>query len=150
MAICDNLSKIRVANAATCAAQKAQRATAVSYTHLDVYKRQVRTQRKSVEKFAKSSAWDRLHREDFEELALNVSGLPSELVDDDEDAKRFDLLVLRTQLAILQARPDLSSLREKMQAIARALEDQDAIPAIKAQMALIQDVAGQQLSLIHI
>lgn len=104
----------------------------------------VRTQRKSVEKFAKSSAWDSLRREDFEELALNVSGLPSELVDDDEDAKRFDLLVLRTQLAILQARPDLSSLREKMQAIARALEDQDAIPAIKAHMALIQEVAGQQ------
>ena len=104
----------------------------------------VRTQRKSVEKFAQSRAWDRLRGEDIDELVQNVAGLPSELVDDDEDAKRFDLLVLRTQLSILQMRPDWSSLRDKMQAIARALEDQEAIPAIKAQMVLIQSIAGEE------
>lgn len=44
------------------------------------------------------------------------------------------MLVLRTQLAILQAKPDFKSLREKIQAIASALEEQEAIPAIKIQM----------------
>jgi type I restriction enzyme R subunit len=66
------------------------------------------------------------------------------LLDTDEDAKRFDLLVLRTQLAILQALPDYAGLRERMQAIAGALEEQEAIPAIEAQMVLIQAVAGDE------
>jgi type I restriction enzyme R subunit len=51
---------------------------------------------------------------------------------------------LRTQLAILQARPDFTSLREKIQAIASVLEEQEAIPAIKAQMPLIQVIAGDE------
>ena len=54
------------------------------------------------------------------------------------------MLVLRTQLAILQARPDFAGLREKIQAIASALEEQEAIPAIKAQMLLIQAIAGDE------
>ncbi|EKD97993.1 MAG: hypothetical protein ACD_23C00637G0001 [uncultured bacterium] len=71
-----------------------------------------------------------------------MADLPTALLDNDEEAKRFDLLVLRTQLAILQALPDFAALRERMQAIASALEEQEAIPAIKAQMVLIQSVAG--------
>ena len=78
------------------------------------------------------------------ELNERVAGLPTALVDDDEDAKRFDLLVLRTQLAVLQALPDFAALKGRMQAIASALEDQMSIPAIKAQMVLIQSVAGEE------
>lgn len=104
----------------------------------------VRTQRKSVEKFAKPEPWQALGAEDLNELTQNVAGLPSELADEDEEAKRFDMLVLRTQLAILQAKPDFVSLREKIQAIASALEGQESIPAIKAQMVLIQSVAGDE------
>jgi type I restriction enzyme R subunit len=42
------------------------------------------------------------------------------------------MLVLHTQLAILQASPDFISLRTSIQAIASALKEQDAISAIKA------------------
>ena len=73
----------------------------------------VRPQRKSVEKYAKPEAWLKLVSDDFNDLAQNVAGLPTGLVDEDEDAKRFDILVLRTQLVILQARPDFASLREE-------------------------------------
>ena len=104
----------------------------------------VRTQRKSVEKYANPGSWQVLGIDDFNELADNVAGLPTELGDEDEDGKRFDMLVLRTQLAILQAKPDFKSLREKIQAIASALEEQDAIPAIKAQMQLIQAIVGDE------
>ncbi|MFA5924929.1 MAG: helicase-related protein [Methylococcaceae bacterium] len=104
----------------------------------------VRTQRKSVEKFAKPESWQKLGIDDFNELTQNVAGLPTELGDEDEEAKRFDMLVLRTQLAILQAKPDFNSLRENIQAIASALEEQEAIPAIKAQMPLIQAIAGDE------
>jgi type I restriction enzyme R subunit len=104
----------------------------------------VRPQRKSVEKFSAREIWQQLNAEDFNELAGHVAGLPTEVVDDDEDAKRFDMLVLRAQLAILQAQPGFSGLQEKIQAIAIALESQDSIPAIKAQMVLIQAVASDE------
>ena len=104
----------------------------------------VRPQRKSVEKFAKLESWNKLGADSFIELADKVAGLPTALLDNDEDAKRFDMLVLRTQLAVLQAKPDLATLRERMQAIASALEEQDAIPAIKAHMVLIQAIAGDE------
>lgn len=104
----------------------------------------VRPQRQLVEKYAKPEAWKALVAADFSDLASHVAELPTELVDDDEEAKRFDLLVLRTQLAILQAKPDFASLREKIQAIASALEGQEAIPSIKAQMVLIQSVADEE------
>lgn len=104
----------------------------------------VRPQRLAVEKFAKQEVWHKLGVEDFAELAGKIAGLPSELADEDEEAKRFDMLVLRLQLAVLQAKLDFGSLKERMQAIANALEQQMAIPAIKAEMMLIQAIAGDE------
>lgn len=103
----------------------------------------VRPKRKSVERFADAKSWQILGAEDFHELASSVAGLPSEQVDNDEEAKRFDMLVLRTQLAMFQAKPDFASLMEKIQTIASALEEQTAIPAIKAEMVFIQAVASE-------
>jgi type I restriction enzyme R subunit len=77
-------------------------------------------------------------------LTTRVVGLPTELVDEDEEAKRFDMLVLRTQLAVLQALPEFASLKVKLQAIASALEEQTLIPAVKAEMVLIQAVASDE------
>lgn len=104
----------------------------------------VRPKRKYVDKFAKATAWQVLSAEDHFELRANVAALPSELTDEDEEAKRFDLLVLRAQLAILQAKPDFASLKEKIQSIASALEEQANIPAIKAEIVFIQTVAGDE------
>lgn len=104
----------------------------------------VRPKRQWVEKFAKAEGWTKLGPEDFNQLVTNVVGLPTELSDEDEEAKRFDMLVLRSQLAILQAKPDFATLKEKIQALASALEEQTAIPSIKAEMVLIQAVAGDE------
>jgi type I restriction enzyme R subunit len=104
----------------------------------------VRPQRQFVEKYARPEAWEKLDSEAHNELATKVAPLPSELGDEDEEAKRFDLLLLRTQLAILQARPDFDSLKEKIQAIAGSLEEQEAIPAVKAEMVLIQSVVSEE------
>jgi len=104
----------------------------------------VRPQRKSVEKYGKAEVWLGLSSDDFDELAKNIAHLPSELSDDDEEAKRFDLLMLRTQLVILKAEPGFARLRDQIRAIAGALEEQDSIPAIKAQLELIQAVASEE------
>lgn len=104
----------------------------------------VRPHRRCVERFARGDAWTALSPEDFHDLQDEVAGLPSAVVDDDEEAKRFDMLVLRTELAILQALPGFSGLREKVQAIACALEEQGAIPAVRAELAFIQAVASDE------
>ncbi|MDR6469416.1 type I restriction enzyme R subunit [Paraburkholderia graminis] len=104
----------------------------------------VRPHRQFVERYSASQAWETLGDEQILELNTRVSGLPSEQPDEDEEAKRFDILVLRTQLTILQATPGFVGLREKIQVIASALEEQFAIPAIKAEAELIQAVAGDE------
>ena len=109
----------------------------------------VRTQRKSVEKYANPASWQMLGINDFNELTHNVAGLPTKLGDEEEEGKRFDRLVLRTQLVILQDKTDFKSLRDKIQVIASALEEQEAIPAIKAQMHLIQPIAGDEWRECH-
>ena len=104
----------------------------------------VRPQRKYVEKFASERAWKSLDEADQSDLTTRLANLPTELADDDEDAKRFDMLVLRTQLAILQAAPSFNTLRDQLRVIASTLEAQEAVPAIKAEMVLIQAMAGDE------
>jgi type I restriction enzyme R subunit len=104
----------------------------------------VRPQRQFVERYAKAEAWKALAADDHEALAQRIAGLPSQLSDEDEEAKRFDMLVLRAQLSMLQARPDFAALRQKIQTIASKLEDEMAIPAIKAEALLIQAVASDE------
>lgn len=53
------------------------------------------------------------------------------------------MLLLRTQLAILQAKPEFASLKQAIQTIASALEGQSAA-AIKAEIMLISAVAGYE------
>jgi len=104
----------------------------------------VRPKRLFVEKFAKAEAWQQMGAEDVHELTTHVAHLPTELTDEDEEAKRFDMLLLRSQLAVLQAKPEFETLKTKIQAIASALEEQPAIPAIKAEMVLIQALGSDE------
>jgi type I restriction enzyme R subunit len=52
-----------------------------------------------------------------------VAGLPSELVDDDQDAKQFDLLMLRLQLGLLRHEKSFIRWSEDVRQIAGALEE---------------------------
>ena len=100
----------------------------------------VRPRRRQVEKYAKAEAWKILTGEALTELAHEVAGLPSEMEAEAEEAKRFDLLILNVQLARLRAEPEFESLRDKIKEIAGLLEEKAAIPMVRAQMALIQEV----------
>jgi type I restriction enzyme, R subunit len=100
----------------------------------------VRPKRRTVEKYARSEAWTVLSPEALSELSHEVAGLPSELDPENEEAKRFDLLVLRLELAMLRAEPGFVRLREQVKELAGLLEEKSAIPMVREQMALIQDV----------
>ena len=100
----------------------------------------VRPKRKSVEKFAKPKAWDTLSYDARMELIDEVAGLPSSLTDDDTAAKEFDLLILRTQLAVLRVDKRLDRLRKTIIDTCAILEELTNVPAVAKQLELIQEI----------
>ncbi|MCC5610482.1 DEAD/DEAH box helicase family protein [Nostoc sp. CHAB 5834] len=101
----------------------------------------VRPKRRLVEKYASSEAWVSLSGEDFTELSQEVAGLPSQLEAEAEETKRFDVLVLKLQLAILRSQQHtVERLREQLKSLAGLLEEKSAIPLVREQLPLIQDV----------
>lgn len=100
----------------------------------------VRPKRRLVEKYASSQAWVSLSDEDFTALSQEVAGLPSQLEAEAEETKRFDVLVLNLQLAILRSEPAFERLREQVKSLASLLEEKSAIPLVREQLPLIQDV----------
>lgn len=100
----------------------------------------VKPARKWVDKFAEPAAWDCLDVEDFAALEIRVARLASiGALPDTEEAKRFDFLMLQTELASLQG-TSLGPLRAKIQAVAAALQDQPNVPAIAVQLPLIETI----------
>lgn len=103
----------------------------------------VRPHRRLIETYAQWPAWSALTTDAAAEIAANLAGLPSSEVDNDEAAKRFDLLILRRQLAQLESDTVAAErIREKVQAIASALLTKTAIPAVKAQDVLLDEISS--------
>ena len=104
----------------------------------------VRPKRRLVEKYTKPESWVLLAPEALTELSQGVAGLPSELDPENEEAKRFDLLALSLQLSLLAHEPGFVRLRDQVKRIAGLLEEKAAIPMVRNQMALIQDVQNDE------
>ena len=100
----------------------------------------VRPKRRFVEKFAKTEAWKTVGLDAATELVENVAGLPSSLTDDDIAAKQFDMLILRTQLAVLRAEAAYEGLRTKIVQTAARLEEYSNVPKVAAEMAFRQEI----------
>jgi type I restriction enzyme R subunit len=73
-------------------------------------------------------------------LVNHIAGLPSGFVDEDIDAKQFDLLVLRTQLALLRSDHEFDSLRKKIVGFAGPLEALQNVPMVAAELPLILEL----------
>lgn len=106
----------------------------------------VRTHRRLVERFAEGQAWLNLNDGDYADVAT-LGSLPSatDAEDTDEAAKRFDLLALRAQLAVLQG--DMAaqtSVGNSVRGIADALAHQKTIPVIASQLEFIERVASTE------
>ena len=100
----------------------------------------VRPKRRLVEKYASTEVWNQLDSVAYTELSHEVAGLPTELDAEDEEAKRFDLLILNLQLAVLRQEPSFARLRDQVKGIAGLLQDKASIPMIQAELPLILDL----------
>ena len=106
----------------------------------------VRPHREQIDKFADFDSWLTLTPEAHAEVVDHLAGLPTAFRDDDssEEAKRFDMLALRLQLAQINAEPGYARLQEQVKEIASALLDQLTIPAVRAQQELLDEIAGDE------
>jgi len=100
----------------------------------------VRPHRQLVEKFAEPTAWTSLDVTAVGELTGTLAHLPVELAPEPVEARQFDLLMLNLQLALLRAEPQFTGLRDQVRAIAALLEERSGIPAVAAELDLIQDI----------
>lgn len=100
----------------------------------------VRPHRRHLEKFTVRGQWGNLNAEDALEVTLHLAGLPAELPQEDETAKRFDLLLLNLQLTLLEKSGSFARNRDKVMEIAARLEGKGTIPMVARQMELILDL----------
>ena len=104
----------------------------------------VRPRRDWVKRYGKQESWEQLDLEAAAELSAQLADLPTMQRDDDEAAKRFDLIILGLQLRRLRAEPEGTQLRRRVQAIASGLLEQTAIPAIYEERELLDELAGDE------
>lgn len=100
----------------------------------------VRTEREHVTRFAQRDQWDALGDTALVELRDHVAGLPSEQEAEHITAKLFDLACLGLQVALIKASRDFIGYRDRVIEVASQLETREAIPAVKEQLALIQEI----------
>lgn len=100
----------------------------------------VRPKRQFVERYSEPAAWEKWDLNTRTELIGELAGLPTTLTDDDVDAKEFDLLVLRTQLAILRSEGRFAEFQRRIRELAGALEAIDNIPMVAEQLETILEI----------
>lgn len=100
----------------------------------------VRPKRRMVEKYSTPEPWHSLTTEALAELGTEVAGLPSELAAEAEETKRFDLLMLNLQLAVLQTSPNFGRLHDQVKSIVGVLEEMANIPMVQQQLPLIEEM----------
>ncbi len=104
----------------------------------------VRPKRKIIEKYIRPEEWKSLKPDDYSVLSSEIAGLPNELKSDGEEAKRFDLMMLKLQRAYLKSEPAFASLKKNLTEIAALLEEKISVPMIRENIVLIQSVQSEE------
>ncbi len=107
--------------------------------HMDVNNFLVRPHRRHVEEFSERPRWNHLSTGDTTDIEAHLTPLPTP-DEDEEFARRFDLLLLNLQLAILECSPDQARYQQQVRDLAGGLEEKKAIPSVSQEMELILEV----------
>jgi type I restriction enzyme, R subunit len=98
----------------------------------------VRRHLAAVEEFSVRERWDNLNPQDLKTIGTTLSQLPTGLPHENPLIKRFDLICIKIQIAILDDRSSLETLRDKVRDLLGNLEEKQTIPTVKAQLSLIE------------
>lgn len=106
----------------------------------------VRPKRQAIEPFLKREHWNNIDDAKYTDLENQISQLPTEAQPFNEDeqnnnlSNRFDNIVLTMQLALLEKGMIPEASRVRVMEFAQQLEAKTTIPAVQAQLQLIQTV----------
>lgn len=100
----------------------------------------IRPYRREVEKFSDRKAWDDIDAQEFLQIVNKLSSLPTEIEDNDELAKRFDLMILNMQASVLDDYKNFEHTQNKVMEIASKLEEKRSVPLVNTQIELILDM----------
>ncbi|MBE9051196.1 DEAD/DEAH box helicase family protein [Nostocales cyanobacterium LEGE 11386] len=103
----------------------------------------VRRHLQQVEEFSERSRWDNLNDTDIDAIAQSLAQLPNGLPQENHLAKRFDLLCLKLQIAIIKQSQYFIKLRDQVRDLLHQLEEKQTIPMVKAKLTLIEDIQAE-------
>lgn len=106
----------------------------------------VRPHREQVDTYSELKNWVKLTPQSHAEVTAHLASLPTKFRDDEDgvEAKHFDRLALRLQLAVLNGEPVFDSLRTRVQGMASELLDYTTIPAVAQQQLFLDELAGDE------
>lgn len=100
----------------------------------------VRPQHPLVERWSKAGAWQNVTPLVAADLGTHLGALPTTLPEEDEEAKRFDNMILALQIAVVRGDARFAMLQEPVKEIASALAEMTNIPLVKAQEPTIRNL----------
>jgi type I restriction enzyme, R subunit len=125
-----------------------QRALATAYidelhplvASLDRERFVVKAALRAVVEFSNKARWENLSKGDMLEINTHLSSLILPAKDDDELARRFDILILNYQLALLRGAYSTDRYIIKISSIAKDLLKKQNIPAVALQVPMLNDL----------
>lgn len=111
---------------------------------LDHKRFEVRKHLRLVNEFTARQRWENISKSDLMDINEKLSRLPAYTDDTDELAKRFDLLILNLQLALLYGRSSQGNYIGKIHSIAIKLVAKNNIPAVNAKLGMIKLVQTEE------
>ncbi|GAA4801833.1 DEAD/DEAH box helicase family protein [Litoribaculum gwangyangense] len=115
-----------------------------SIKNLDENRFVVRKQLRYVKEHSNKSKWLNLSKSDVQEIKTHLSHLQPATKDDDELARRFDMLVLIYQILLLSESGNTGKYMSKIFRTATALQKKDNIPQVAVHMPLIKEIQTEQ------
>jgi len=104
----------------------------------------VKAKLRYVVEYCEKSRWQNLSKGDLLDINTHLSALGLPAKEDDELAKRFDLLILDYQLALMTAAYSTERFIKKISSIAQALLKKQNIPDVAKQLHLLNELQLEQ------
>ena len=100
----------------------------------------IKAKLRMVVEFSEAARWQNLSKTDMAEINSSLSGLVMPAADDDELARRFDVLILNYQLALLSGAHSTERYVSKINSIAGALLKKQNIDEVGRQVPLLKSL----------
>lgn len=107
--------------------------------HLDQSRFMVKSKLRYVVEYSNQSRWENLSKGDVLDIKNNLSKLVVPEEEDDELARRFDVLMLSINLARFSGKDDYKRVSQVVNICTR-LEKKKNIPAVSSQLSLIEEI----------